>query len=246
MPDALVVFGDDQHEQFQDDNLPAVAIFHGKILPVVARHGGLFTQAGGVWAAVAAAEQAAWAETAPEYPAAWELAEHLIAALTAEEFDVARCNQVRSASGTGHAFSFVYRRLWTDNPPPLVPVMLNTYYPPNQPTPRRCYRLGQAVRRAIESWDSDARVAVMASGGLSHLLVDEALDRLVLDALRHKHVEQLTTLPREKLRGGTSEILNWVALAGAVDALEMTLVDYIPAYRSPAGTGCGMAFAYWK
>ena len=53
------------------------------------------------------------------------------------------------------------------------------------------------------------------------------------------------SLPRQKLRGGTSEILNWVALAGAVEPMQMKLVDYVPSYRSPAATGCGMAFAYW-
>ena len=55
----------------------------------------------------------------------------------------------------------------------------------------------------------------------------------------------LCRLPREKMRGGTSEILNWVALAGVMDPSPMKLIDYVPTYRSPAGTGCGMAFAYW-
>jgi hypothetical protein len=244
-PDAIVVFGDDQHEQFQDDNLPALGIYHGKSLPVRVHHGGIFAR-GGVWAEVAAAEVAGWADTQPEYPAGWELAEHLIAALTTDEFDVARSNSVRGEGGAGHAFSFVYRRIWPGGTVPIVPVMLNTYFPPNQPTPRRCYALGQAVRRAAESWDHDARIAVMASGGLSHIMVDEELDAVVLDALRTDDADRLAALPREKLRGGTSEILNWVALAGAMRPLKMTLVDYLPTYRSPAGTGCGMGFAYWN
>lgn len=244
-PDAVVVFGDDHHEQFQDDSLPAVAVYHGKSLPVVAHHGGVYSQ-GGIWDQVAAAERAAWAETAPEYPAAWELGEHLVAALTADEFDVARSNAIHGEGGVGHAFSFVYRRLWPGGRVPLVPIALNTYFPPNQPTPRRCYRLGQAVRRAVEAWDRDARVVVLGSGGLSHIHVDEALDRVVLDALQAHDAAALMALPREKLRGGTSEILNWVALAGAMEHLPMTLVQYAAAYRSPAGTGCGMAFAYWE
>ena len=123
--------------------------------------------------------------------------------------------------------------------------MINTYYPPNQPTPKRCYALGQALRRAVESYTGDACVALMASGGLSHVVIDEELDQVIIDAMMNKDRERLCSLPREKLRGGTSEILNWVALAGATEPMEMRLVDYVPTYRSPAGTGCGMAFAYW-
>jgi hypothetical protein len=86
----------------------------------------------------------------------------------------------------------------------------------------------------------------MASGGLSHVVIDEELDRQVIEALTRKRHERLYDIPRDKLRGGTSEILNWVALAGAVEPMEMTLLDYVTTYRSPAGTGCGMAFAYWR
>ena len=46
----------------------------------------------------------------------------------------------------GHAWSFVHQRLMGDRVVPIVPVLLNTYYPPNQPTPRRCYQLGRAIR----------------------------------------------------------------------------------------------------
>ena len=237
-PDVIVVFGDDQHEQFHDDNMPMFAIYHGKSLPVV-KHSGRNTMG---WKS---AEEAGWAETAREYGTASELAEHLINSLTDAEFDVTRCNRLREEVGVGHAFSFLYRRIWPGGTLPMAPVMVNTYYPPNQPTPKRCYAFGQAVRRAIESWGADRKVAVMASGGLSHVVIDEELDRITIDAMMKKDRERLAMLPRQKLRGGTSEILNWVALAGVVESMEMKLVDYVPTYRSPAGTGCGMAFAYW-
>jgi hypothetical protein len=129
---------------------------------------------------------------------------------------------------------------------PMVPFMVNTYYPPNQPTPKRCYALGQAVRRAIESWDADFRVAVVASGGLSHVIMDDEIDRITLDALQEKDADRLRSLPVERLFGGTSEIRNWVIAAGALEPMKMTLVDFVPAYRSPAATGCGMSFAYWE
>ena len=237
-PDMVVVFGDDQHEQFHDDNMPTFAVYHGKSLPVI-KHSGRNE------AAWKTAEEDGWAATAKEYRTAWELAEHLITALTSDEFDIARCNRLRQEVGVGHAFSFLYRRIWPSSTVPMLPVMLNTYYPPNQPTPKRCYALGQAVRRAIESWDRDARVVVMASGGLSHVVIDEELDQITIDAMLRKDRDRLYSLPRAKLRGGTSEILNWVALAGAMEPLEMKLIDYILTYRSPAATGCGMAFARW-
>jgi aromatic ring-opening dioxygenase LigB subunit len=127
----------------------------------------------------------------------------------------------------------------------MVPVMVNTYYPPNQPTPRRCYAFGQAVRRAIESWAGDKRVALMASGGLSHVVIDEEIDQMTIEGLKNKNPEMLFRLPRERLNGGTSEILNWVALAGAMEERELKYLEYVTTYRSPAGTGCGMGFAYW-
>ena len=238
-PDVVVVFGDDQHEQFYDENLPVFAIYHGKSLPVV-KHSGHNP------AAWKDAEERGWAETAGEYRNGGELAEHLITSLTTLEFDIARCNRLRPDVGVGHAFAFLYRRIWPGGAVPIVPVMINTYYPPNQPTPKRCYALGQAVRRAVESWNAAARVVLMASGGLSHMVIDEELDRAVLGAMAKRDPEKIYSLPRNKLRGGTSEILNWVALAGAMEPMQMELIDYIPTYRSPAATGCGMAFTTWE
>jgi len=237
--DVIVVLGDDQQEQFHDDNMPTFAVYHGKSFPVVAHTG----RNPAAWKS---AEENGWAKTAPEYETSVGLADHVIRSLTLDEFDIARCNKLRPEIGVGHAFSFLYRRILPGGNLPMIPVMVNTYYPPNQPTPKRCYGFGQAVRRAIESWNSDKRVAVMASGGLSHVIIDEDIDQMTLEGLRRQDPELLWRLPRERLRGGTSEILNWVALAGAVGSMKMTLVDYVTTYRSLAATGCGMGFAYWQ
>jgi Catalytic LigB subunit of aromatic ring-opening dioxygenase len=236
--DVVVVLGDDQHEQFGDDNMPTFAIYHGKSIPVV-RDSGL-RPAG--WKD---AERRGWAETADEYANDDELANHLIRALNAEEFDIARCNRLRKEIGVGHAFSFLYRRVLPGSKIPMVPVMVNTYFPPNQPTPKRCYAFGQAMRRAIECWQSDKHVALMASGGLSHVVIDEEIDAMTIDGLKNKKPETLFRLPRERLKGGTSEILNWVALAGAMEDRDLKYFEYVTTYRSPAATGCGMGFAYW-
>jgi len=237
-PDVVVVVGDDQHEQFYDDVMPMFTIYHGKSFHLIHKD----TAKASNWKKV---EEKNWAPTAEQYQTGWELSQHLIDALTLEEFDIARSNQLRKEVGIGHAFAFLYRRVAPGSSIPMVPIMVNTYYPPNQPTPRRCYLFGQALRRAIESWDSNARVAILASGGLSHIIMDEALDRVTVEALTTANHEQLFKLPREKLKGGTSEILNWVVVAGAMAPRPMTLIDYIPGYRSPAATGCGMGFGYW-
>jgi hypothetical protein len=226
--DAIMLFGDDQHEQFTDANMPAVAIYHGADNLVAPPHRELMEP------------------TREHYPNATGLALHLIASLTEAAFDVTRTDRLRDR-GIGHAFAFLYQRLWPACDVPIVPVMLNTYYPPNQPTPARSYALGRAVRDAIETWEGGERVAVMASGGLSHIVVDEPLDRWVLDALARRDADALRSVPRAKMQQGTSEILNWIALGGAMgDDFAMTLVEYVPGYRSLPSTGCGMAFAYWQ
>jgi Catalytic LigB subunit of aromatic ring-opening dioxygenase len=233
--DAIIIFGDDQHEQFTDDNMPAVAIYHGETVEVHERRprGGNFPTLH-------------LEPTASEYPNAAGLATHLIGTLTEREFEITRCNVLKAERGIGHAFSFLYQRLWPECGVPIVPVMINTYYPPNQPTPKRCHDLGNAVREAVCSWTGGERVGVLASGGLSHIVIDEKIDQQTLDALQSKDAKALHALPREQLVGGTSEILNWVALDGAVGPLPMTLIDYVPGYRSRPSTGCAMAFAYWQ
>jgi hypothetical protein len=101
------------------------------------------------------------------------------------------------------------------------------------------------VREAIEAWDSDARVAIVTSGGLSHFTVDEEIDRQALKGLTTADSQILSTLPRYKLQSATTEILNWVAAAGAMGETPMDLITYQPGYRSPAGTGCGCAVGRW-
>ena len=70
-------------------------------------------------------------------------------------------------------------------------------------------------------------------------------DRLILKALADKDVGFLERIPQSKLKGGSSEILNWVAVAGAAEHLELNWFEYVPGYRTPAGTGTGMSFASW-
>jgi len=242
-PDAVLIVGDDQHELFGADGIPAIGLFTGDRLwdrPPDAEHFARIPKD------IQRANWAAHAEEPESYPVAAGLSSHLAAALTSREFDVTVMAEQPEGRSLGHAFTFVRRRLHLAPEVPIVPVLLNTYYPPNVPSPARCWRLGQALRAGIESWESSARIAVFASGGLSHFVVLEDLDRAVLDGLAGGDGAALGQLPSGMLRSGTSETLNWIAGGGALGGLSFDLLDYIPAYRSPAGTGVGMAFATWS
>jgi len=108
------------------------------------------------------------------FPGAPDFASELIVGLTDRHVDVAACVRVEHSpqSGFGHAFGFVIRRLFDGRAIPVVPILLNTYFPPNVPTAARCHDIGKALREIIETNRSDARVAIIASGGLSHFVVD--------------------------------------------------------------------------
>lgn len=250
-PDVVVVIGDDQDEWFQSEIQPALAIFHGKevnnraLTPAEVESR---TKIGAIYGARM--------YHPPEdeiYPCATGLAEHMIAQAIADDFDVTACaSQPKDADGRirrlGHAFGFIYRRVLRSRPIPIVPVLVNTYFSPNQPTSRRCYQFGRSLGRAIRSWKTDARVAVAASGGVSHFVIDEPFDQRILAALASGDERALTSEPEYLYRSGNSETKNWITLAGMVadSGLAMDLLDYIPCYRSEAGTGNAMAFALWQ
>ncbi|HYW60754.1 MAG TPA: extradiol ring-cleavage dioxygenase [Xanthobacteraceae bacterium] len=240
--DAVIVMGDDQNESYLENCRPAFAVYFGETirnnatqhktyahLPewYIKNRQGFFEQ-----------------EQPRDYPVHSGLAVHLIETLMDIGFDMASSKSLPEGEGEGHAIAYVHRHvLDAQNPPPVVPVFLNTYFPPNQPRPRRCFEFGRAVRQAVDAFPGDLRVGVLASGGLSHFLVDEEFDRAILKALADKDAQFLQDLPRNKLNAGSSEILNWVALAGATGHLDLDWFEYVPGYRTPAGTGTGLSFA---
>lgn len=241
--DALIIIGDDQHEQFFDDNMPAILIYWGETIENNPLH--MDEDAPQFWRK--ARSQYHEAAQSRQYPVDAKLGLHLIESLIGQGFDISQAKRLSKEHGEGHAFGFVHRRMMTDGTiVPIVPVALNTYFPPNQPRPRRCYELGQGIRQAVRSASGNERVGILASGGLSHFTVDEQLDRGVLDACKRNDGEALMSIPVEKLNSGSSEIRNWITVAGAAAHLKNDWQEYIPCYRSAAGTGCGMGFTVWK
>ena len=247
--DVAVIVGDDQHELYHDDHMPAVLVYRGETIANVPNRTTVSMDPDVAWrpdwARRASARYYEEHETR-HYPVHARLANHLIDVLIDREFDVATSNALPEGEGEGHAFGFVHQRIMNRAAIPIVPVFLNTYYPPNQPSPRRCYKLGQAIREAIEGYPEGLRVGIVASGGLSHFTVDESLDGEVIRALREKDAGALQSMPREKLNSGNSEIRNWICAAGALEHLDLKWVHYTPGYRTPAGTGTGLCFGYWS
>ena len=240
--DVLIIVGDDQREQYFEDNMPAFLVYCGETIRNMPLpqddHSPVY------WRRARA--QYHETEAPRDYPVAAALAQHMVEQLVEHDFDVSYSNALSRERGEGHAFGFVHRRLLDGAPLPIVPVVVNTYYPPNQPRPLRCYRFGQALRAAIEAWPEQRRVGIIASGGLSHFTIDEELDHLVLHSIKDAKPDALAAIAPSKLNSGSSEIRNWIVVAGAAERLQTQWQEYVPLYRSPAGTGCGMAFAAWS
>jgi Catalytic LigB subunit of aromatic ring-opening dioxygenase len=240
--DALVIVGDDQHEQFFEDNMPAILVYWGDTIENNPLH--MDEDAPAFWRK--ARSQFHASDKPRQYPVDSKLGLSLIEGLIDQGFDVSHSKKLSKEHGEGHAFGFVHVRMMPDKVIPIVPVALNTYFPPNQPRPRRCYDLGLAIRKVVQASKGSERIGILASGGLSHFTVDEELDRGVLDAFKRGDGEALASLPVQKLNSGNSEIRNWITVAGAAGHLKNVWQEYIPCYRSAAGTGCGMGFALLK
>ena len=153
-----------------------------------------------------------------------EFSWHLIESLVYDEFDVTTCQEML----VDHAFVVPMALMW---PEPnrsirVIPIAINTVQFPF-PTPARCFKLGRAIARGVESFPEHLRVVVVGSGGLSHQLEGEragfinrkfdleSMDRIVGDisTLARMSIPELVQM------AGTQgvELINWIAMRGALD-----------------------------
>ncbi len=236
--DVMIICGDDQNELFSKNMQPAIGIFHGKTV----RNPVKKDLPPDAWYKIA--QNKRFEDGAPvDYPVHQKLAEHLITGLCNTGFDIASLGGMRDDQHIGHAYSYIHKFYIQDNQFPIVPIFLNTYFPPNQPTPQRCIALGKAIAELVKTWPENLRVGFMASGGLSHFQAEEDLDDAVVDAMRRMDLDFLGNLDVKRLQAGSSEIRNWLVLAGACPDFEMDWVAYEPGYRTEALTGTGLGFA---
>lgn len=247
--DAAVIIGNDQMEVFSAAHLPALAIFWG---PFVEGHPRSPEFLAKLDPAIARAELDRTPSEYTQYPCLPALGERMIKNTIAEGYDVAQMTKLAAGeigvNSAPHAYGFVYRRIMRDKVPPHVPVFINTFYPPNQPPAARCFAFGQSLSRAIRAWSQDLRIAVIASGGMTHFVIDEEFDKQILEAMLSGDEAALTAAPESMFQSGTSELKNWIVAAGIMSeaGLKMRLIDYVPCYRSEGGTGSAMGFAVWE
>jgi hypothetical protein len=243
-PDAVIILGNDQREFFEEGLTPSITVYRGaKIHNVQHLHE---DQPG-----LNVAEPGNSPAEGAFYPGASELADHILESLEDEKFDLAQSDSTPKSAprgGVPHAYGFLYHSILGDNPPPSVPIILNVHFPHNVPKNQRCLDLGHALARAIKSFKGYNRVALMASGGLSHFVIDEELDQTITDAMSKGDEAALARIPENVFKVGTAETKNWYPVIAAMNAsgLKYHQVDYVPCYRSEAGTGNAMCFAWWQ
>ena len=174
-----------------------------------------------------------------------ELAWHLAESLILDEFDMSIANEMPVDHGLTVPLSITCGQpdQW---PMKVIPLAVNVVqYPP--PTGKRCYKLGQAIRRAVESFDEDLTVVIYGTGGMSHQLqgeraglVNAEFDGAFLDDLTGD-VDRLVEIPHtEYLREAGSEgieLIMWLIMRGALgaDAREVYRHYHVPASNTGAG-----------
>jgi Catalytic LigB subunit of aromatic ring-opening dioxygenase len=251
--DTVIVAGDDQFELLDRSNYPTFLVYTGstfRMLPLARSELRRRAQRHADPQARGRADRIAEGysmDAARELDGDPELATALVERLAADGFDVAVSSRPPSEDrGFGHAFGIVAGQLMPEDGCRMVPIVVNTYFPPNQPSASRCFDFGRSLRAAIDALASARRVAIVASGGMSHFITGEDFDRDVIAALRRGDEDALRAIPSPSLQSGTSEIRNWIIAAAACEGLEADWDEYVPVYRTPYGEGVGLAFMRWS
>lgn len=210
-PDVLVFFYNDHANSFFFDLYPTFAL--------------------GISESFSLADEGAGERALPRLQGHPELAIHLAEQLVAEEFDLA----IFQDKPLDHGLHSPLPLLWPtepDWPGAIVPIQINVLQYP-MPTAQRCYKLGQAVRRSVESYPEDLRVVVVGTGGLSHQIHGERTgfnntdwDERFLQLLE-QDPSQLTALKHVdyvRLGGAEgAEVIMWLAMRGALGGEIRTL-----------------------
>lgn len=203
-PDVLVFFYNDHATTLFFDAYPTFALSVGERFPI--------------------ADEGAGLRSLPHLKGDVDFQAHIGEALVNDEFDLTFLQN----KPIDHGIAAPLPLMWPhepDWPGSVVPIAVNVLQYP-LPTPRRCYRLGQALRRAIESYPEDLKVVVVGTGGLSHQIHgertgfnDEAWDMEFLETLRDAP-EKLTELTHADYvrRGGAESVeqIMWLAMRGAL------------------------------
>ena len=227
-PDVIVVIGADHWANFFLDNMPGIAFGVGE------RHGG---------------PPEPWLAGYPHTAMAGhpELAMHLAGTAYAAGFEPSLSYDMK----LDHAFCVPLWKSGIDPLPAIIPVVINALQPP-LPAMARCLRLGSVLAEAIRSFPAALRVAILASGGLSHSVgepamgrIDEAFDRecsaLLADGDPARLLAFLTDARVAQAGNGAAELRFWVAAHGAAACRGFEMFHY----EALASTFTGCGFGEW-
>ena len=154
-----------------------------------------------------------------------QLASHIATSVILDEFDLTICNKMEVDHGLTVPLNLVFGspKEW---PCPVIPVAVNVVqYPP--PTGHRCYMLGKAIRKAVDSYPEDLKVVIFGTGGMSHQisgpragLINSKFDKSFLDRLT-SDPKGLAAMPHlEYMREAGAEgieLVMWHVMRGALD-----------------------------
>jgi protocatechuate 4,5-dioxygenase, beta chain len=174
-----------------------------------------------------------------------EMAWHMAQSLILDEFDITIVNKMEVDHGLTVPMSLMFGEP-SEWPVRVIPLAVNVVqYPP--PTGNRCYQLGKAIRRAVESFDQDLKVVIFGTGGMSHQLqgpraglINKEFDARFLDTIV-TNPRELSRLPHvEYLREAGSEgveMVMWLIMRGALDdeVEEVHRFYHVPASNTAVG-----------
>jgi 2,3-dihydroxyphenylpropionate 1,2-dioxygenase len=212
-PDVILFFGSDHVETFSVTCIPTFAIVAGS--RAIAKFAG----------------------KSYDLPVHREMAEDILNKLVVEKnFDVAYSEDAE----LGHAFAVPFEYVIGKRDIPVIPFFTNVYVPP-LPTPNRCAAYGRAIAEIVKG--RKERVAIVASGGMSHfpgttkyLSPEFDFDRWLLSQFEAGHADALLNMTGTQLdEVGNTEMLNWAVMFGAIGPQEGELVDYIPTWHHGLG-----------
>jgi protocatechuate 4,5-dioxygenase, beta chain len=225
-PDVAIVVYNDHGADFQLDKYPTFAI--------------------GVAERYAIADEGFGTRPLPEVRGEAELSTHLAESLIADEFDLTVCQ----ALGVEHGFLVPMNLCFEHGPGgwpvATVPLQVNVIQHP-LPSGRRCFKLGQALRKAVQSYEKDLRVVVMGTGGMSHQLqgkrfgfMNAEFDQRFLDRLE-SDPEALAEMSHHELmeQAGAEavELIMWHVMRGAMTPRARRVHRH---YYAPMTTGMGL------
>jgi len=208
-PDVILMFGADHVETFSVTCVPSFAIVAGS--RAIAKFAG----------------------REHNLPIHREMAEDILNKLVVDHnFDMAYSEDAE----LGHAFSIPFEFLIGKRNIPVVPFFTNVYVPP-LPTPRRCEALGRAIAEIVKG--RKERVAIVASGGMSHFpgttkytSPEFDFDRWLISQMEVGNTDALLNMTGTQLdEVGNTEMLNWAVMFGAIGAQEGELIDYLPTWH---------------